>query len=262
MQVPLGFLSTWLVTLGDFSLFVFETLLTGRGFLKRRKSIFLYQCELIGVNSLGVTFAAACFMGAVLGYQLYFSLHRFGAEGLIGGTVGMSLFRELAPVMSAIMVSGRAGAAMAAEIASMKVTAQVDALEVMAIDAIEYLVTPRVLAGLIVMPILAFIFALVASSSAFLITTQVMGLQKAMFWNHYVTIVDHIDLMHCFVKAAVFGLVLTWVGCFCGYKTYGGAKSVGTAARNTVVVSTLCILFLDYFLTSLLPMGIRTLKVM
>lgn len=220
------------------------------------------QCEFIGVGSLGITMAAALFLGAVLGYQLYVSLHRFGAEALIGGTVGVALFRELAPVMAGIMVTGRAGAAMAAEISSMRVSEQIDALEVMAVNPIEYLVLPRILAGVLTMPLLAIFFTLVASISAFGVSSGVMGLDASVYWTQYLKIVDHIEILHCVVKAAVFGMVFTSIGCFSGFQAHGGARAVGEATRNTVVAASLVILLSDYFMTSLLPFGFKTLQVM
>src|SRR5207249_3717529 len=147
---------------GDFALFVVDTVRSSRRLWKRR-GLFLRHCEFIGVNSAGIITVAAIFMGGVLGYQLYVSLHFFGAQALVGGSVGVSLFRELAPVMGAIMVTGRAGAAMAAEIATMRITEQIDALEVMAVDPLEYLVAPRVLAGVLMMPLIACFFAAVAT---------------------------------------------------------------------------------------------------
>src|SRR3954447_15658345 len=146
--------------LGDFSLFVADTLRSLRHFW-RRKGLFLKQCEFIGVTSLPVVAVAACFLGGVMGYQLYVSFHYFGAEALLGGSVGVALFRELGPVMAAIMVTGRAGAAMAAEISSMRITEQIDALEVMAVDPFEYLVAPRVAAGFLMMPILSIFFCII-----------------------------------------------------------------------------------------------------
>ncbi len=201
-------------------------------------------------------------MGAVLGYQLYVSLHRFGAEALLGGTVGVALFRELAPVMSGIMVTGRAGAAMAAEISSMRISEQVDALEVMAIDPIEYLVFPRVAAGVLMMPVLAIFFTTIATFAACAVACGVMDLQYSIFWSQYLKMVDPIEVIHCLTKAATFGLVLTWVGCFCGFRAYGGARAVGQATRNSVVAACLGILLTDYLLTSVLPLGFKTLKVM
>jgi phospholipid/cholesterol/gamma-HCH transport system permease protein len=201
-------------------------------------------------------------MGAVLGYQLYVSLHQFGAEALLGGSVGVALFRELAPVMSGIMVAGRAGAAMAAEISSMKISEQIDALEVMAVDPVEYLVVPRVSAGVLMMPLLAMFFTLIATLAAGAVACGAMGLQYSVYWSQYLKIVDPIEIVHCLVKSAVFGLVLTWIGCFCGFRSYGGARAVGQATRNTVVAACLSILLSDYFLTSLLPFGFKKLKVM
>ncbi len=246
---------------GEFSIFVFETFRLFQYFWKRR-GLFLRQCESIGVSSLGITLSAGLFLGAVLGYQLYVSFHQFGAEAILGGSVGVALFRELGPVMTGVMVTGRAGASMAAEISSMKVTEQIDALEVMGIDPIEYLVMPRVLAGFFMVPLLASFFSLVASFAAAIIACGVMGLQSVIYWNQYIKFVDPIDLFHCWVKAATFGFILTGVGCFCGFRAYGGARAVGEATRNTVVAALLSILLSDYFLTSMLPFGFKKLKVM
>jgi phospholipid/cholesterol/gamma-HCH transport system permease protein len=226
----------------------------------KRRGLFLQQCEFIGVSSLGGVMVAAAFMGAVLGYQLYVSFHMFGAEALLGGSVGVSLFRELGPVMTAIMVTGRAGAAMAAEIASMRVSEQIDALEVMAIDPVEYLVTPRVIAGTLMVPLLSVFFCVVGTIAAALVACGVMGLDSPIFWNQFSKVVDPIELVHCLVKGAVFGLVLTWIGCFCGFRVTGGARAVGFAARTTVVASCLTILLSDYGLTSLLPFGFSKLR--
>jgi phospholipid/cholesterol/gamma-HCH transport system permease protein len=227
----------------------------------RRRGLFLRQCEFIGVSSLPIVFVAALFMGAVLGYQLYVSFKYFGAEALLGGSVGVALFRELAPVMGAIMVTGRAGAAMAAEIASMKISEQVDALEVMAVDPIEYLVAPRVFAGLLMMPLLSIFFGVVGSFAARLVACEVLGLDSSVFWSNFTWVVDKTDMIHCVVKGSVFGLVLTVMGCFFGYRASGGARAVGLATRSTVVASCLGILLSDYVLTSLLPFGFSKLAI-
>lgn len=204
---------------------------------------------------------AATFLGAVLGYQLYISFHLFGADALLGGSVGVALFRELAPVMTAIMVLGRAGAAIAAEIASMRISEQIDALEVMAVDPMEFLVVPRVIAGVAMVPILSVYFGVVGSIASAIVACGIMGLDSSVFWHQYAWVVDFIELVHCVIKGAVFGLVLTWIACFCGFKAQGGARAVGFATRSTVVASLLVILLTDYILTSLLPYGFATLKV-
>lgn len=249
-----------ILVLGEFTLFGLEIIRSMRAFITRT-GLFLKQCEFIGVKSLGILTVAAIFMGGVLGYQLYVSLHLFGAEALIGGSVGVSLFRELAPVMTAIMVTGQAGAAMSAEIASMRLSEQIDALEVMAVNPIEYLVVPRVGAGILMVPILSVFFAVVASMAGAFVACVIMGLDGPVFWEQYSKVVDKIDIIHCLVKGAVFGLVLTWIGCFSGYQVSGGARAVGLATRNTVVATCLTILLSDYILTSLLPFGFSRLKV-
>jgi phospholipid/cholesterol/gamma-HCH transport system permease protein len=245
---------------GDFSLFAIDTFRALPRMWKRR-GLVLKQCESIGVSSSGIIVVAAAFMGAVLGYQFYVSFRLFNAEALLGGSVGVSLFRELAPVMTAIMVTGRAGAAMAAEISSMRISEQVDALEVMAVDPVEFLITPRVIAGTLMLPILSVFFTAIATLSAAGVACGIMGLDSAIYWMQYAKVVDTIDLLHCTVKGAVFGLILTWVGCFNGYRARGGASAVGLATRNTVVASCLSILLSDYILTSLLPFGLLKLKV-
>jgi phospholipid/cholesterol/gamma-HCH transport system permease protein len=250
----------FVITIGDFILFAAQTL----GSFPRiwgRKGLVLKHCEFIGVSSLGVIIVAAMFMGGVLGYQLYVSFKRFGAEALLGATTGVSLFRELAPVMGAVMVTGRAGAAIAAEMASMRITEQIDALEVMAVDPLEYLVAPRVVAGTLMMPLLSVIFGAVGSVASMVVACNIMGLDQAVFWTQFTKYVNGIELVHCTAKGAVFGLLLTWIGCFCGYSAHGGARAVGLATRTTVVASLLTILLSDYILTSLLPFGFPNLKV-
>ncbi len=249
-----------LETLGEFTTFVLETMRAARR-LWRRRALVYAQCEFIGVGSLMVNCVAALFMGAVLGYQLYVSFHYFGAEALLGGSVGVALFRELAPVMTGIMVTGRAGAAMAAEIASMRISEQIDALEVMGVDPVEYLVAPRVIAGVVMVPLLSIGFGIVGSAAAALVSCGVMELDPSVFANQFSKVVDKIDIIHCVIKGAAFGLVLTVMGCFAGYRAYGGARAVGSATRDTVVASCLAILLSDYILTSLLPFGFSYLRI-
>jgi phospholipid/cholesterol/gamma-HCH transport system permease protein len=227
----------------------------------RRRGLVLKQCEAIGVSSGGIIVVAGAFMGAVLGYQFYVAFRLFNAEALLGGTVGVALFRELAPVMTGIMVTGRAGAAMAAEIGSMKISEQVDALDVMAVDPIEFLVTPRIIAGTVMVPLLALFFTAIASLAGALIACGVLGMDSTIYWTQYAKVVDAIDLVHCTTKGAAFGMILTLIGCFNGYRAQGGASAVGLATRNTVVASCLAILLIDYILTSFLPFGYLMLQV-
>jgi phospholipid/cholesterol/gamma-HCH transport system permease protein len=189
-----------------------------------------------------------------MGYQLYKSFEIFGAQALVGGTIGVALFRELAPVLGAIMVTGRAGAGIGAEIASMRVSEQIDALEVMGVSPYEYLVMPRILAGMAMMPLLAFIFGGVATISASVIACGVLDLAYPTFWRTFRQWAEWVDLLQCLVKAITFGGVLTALGCFFGFRANGGARSVGFSTRSTVVASCLAILVLDYFWTMVLPL--------
>jgi len=248
------FLRRVLVRVGDFSLFVRQTF-RAFGKLWYRRNLFLRQCETIGVNSTGIIIVSALFFGAVLGYQMYIGFAWFGFEELLGGSVGVSLFRDMAPTMSSFMVTGRAGAAIAAELATMRISEQIDALEVMAVDPMEFLVAPRVASGFIMMPILAVFFSAVASLAAAGISCGIMGLSYAIFWEQYIKFVDAMDLVHCITKGATYGLVITWVGSYFGFRAQGGARAVGLATRTTVVMATLGILLSDYIITTLLPVG-------
>ncbi len=250
-----------LCLVGEFTLFVFETLRSFKGIFRRR-ILFYRQCEFIGVSSMGIIAVAAIFMGAVLGYQLYVSLHWFGVDAILGGTVGVALFRELGPVLAAIMVTGRAGAAMAAEISSMRITEQIDALEIMAVDPFEYLVAPRVLAGFVMLPFVALFFGGIATLAAQGVACGIMDLDPSVYWGQFTKYVDLLEIGHTLIKSATFGLVITWIGCFCGYRAHGGAHAVGLATRSTVVASCLVILLSDYVLTSLLPFTLSELIAM
>lgn len=237
---------------GDLVLFATESL-KNVSKLWSRSGLFLNHCEFIGVASLGILTVAAIFMGAVMGYQLYVSFALFGAQALVGGSLGVSIFRELAPTIGAVMVTGRAGAAIGAEISSMKVSEQIDALEVMGVNPYEYLVVPRIMAGAATMPVLAFYFGLVATLAGAMVACGVMGLSYSVFWTQFKSWVDWVDLMHCLLKSISFGFVLTLLGCFYGFRAVGGAKAVGLATRSTVVAACLSILVLDYFWTMILP---------
>lgn len=239
--------------LGELFIFIRRTI-QGATHVRRRFGIFIIQCEFIGVSSLGILSVAAVFIGAVLGYQLYKSFELFGAQALVGGTIGVGIFREMAPVIGAIMVTGRAGAAIGAEVSSMRVTEQIDALEVMGVNPYEFLVVPRVLAGATMMPLLAFIFGGIATLSASVVSCSILDLSYPVFWNAFRQWTDYIDLLHCAVKGVTFGTALSLLGCFYGFRAMGGASAVGYSTRSTVVASCLTILLLDYFWTMVLPL--------
>jgi len=244
----------------DLAIFIWRSLQATPRFF-RRFHLFILQCEFIGVTSLPILTVAALFMGAVLGYQLYVSFALFGAQALVGGTVGVSIFREMAPVIGAVMVTGRAGAAIGAEISSQKVTEQIDALEVMGVDPYEYLVLPRVAAGAVMMPLLAIMFGCIATFSASIIACFVLELTWVTFWSQFRAWVDLLDLVHCLCKGFSFGVALSLLGCFYGFRAEGGARAVGFATRSTVVASCLTILLLDYLWTMVLPFRANTMIV-
>lgn len=238
--------------MGELSIFTARTFEAAPKIWSRR-GIFLNQCEFIGVSSMGILTFAAIFMGAVMGYQLYTSFALFGAQALVGGSVGVAIFREFAPVIGAIMVTGRAGAAIGAEIASMRISEQIDALEVMGVNPYEYLVLPRVLAGMIMMPLLAFVFGGIATLSASLIACGVLDLSFPVFWKEFRLWVDVVDMVHCTMKGISFGMMLTLLGSYYGFRAQGGARAVGFSTRSTVVATCLTILLLDYLWTMVLP---------
>jgi len=238
--------------MGELAIFTARTMEAAPKIWNRR-GIFLNQCEFIGVSSMGILTFAAIFMGAVMGYQLYTSFALFGAQALVGGSVGVAIFREFAPVIGAIMVTGRAGAAIGAEIASMRISEQIDALEVMGVNPYEYLVLPRVLAGMIMMPLLAFMFGGIATLSASLIACGVLDLSFPVFWKEFRLWVDVVDMVHCTMKGISFGMMLTLLGSYYGFRAQGGARAVGFSTRSTVVATCLTILLLDYLWTMVLP---------
>jgi phospholipid/cholesterol/gamma-HCH transport system permease protein len=252
--------TSMLSELGGFTLFVGRTFQV-IGTTWKRRGLLIRQCEFVGVTSLGVITVAAIFLGGVLGYQLFMSFKIFGAEALVGGTLGVTLMREMAPVFAGIMITGRTGAAMAAEIATMRISEQIDALEVMAVDPFEYLVFPRVAAGVLMGPLLAIFFGAISSLSGEAVACGMLGLDHSTFWEQYALRVDFEEMIHLLAKSTTFGFLISAIACYYGFNAQGGAGAVGKATRVTVVVSLLAILLADYFLTSMLPYRMSILKV-
>lgn len=212
----------------------------------------LRQVHFIGVGSLFVIFLTASFTGMVLGLQGYYTLRKFQAEGLLGSAVALSLIRELGPVLSALMVTGRAGSAMTAEIGIMRITEQIDALDAMAIDPIRHLIAPKMIAGLIAVPLLASLFDLVGIYGGYLVGVQLLGVSSGSYFSGMEGSVVFDDLYGGMIKSVSFGLILTWVACYKGYFANQGAEGVSRATTESVVLSSVLILIWDYFLTSIL----------
>jgi len=210
------------------------------------------QMEVIGVDSIFVVVLTGIFSGMVLALESYYAFHIFRAESLVGVTVALSLTRELGPVLAALMVTARAGSSMAAELGTMKVTAQIDAMEVMAINPIQYLIVPRVLAGILIMPLLTAVVDLIGILGGYFIGVHVLNINEGLFWAKIYQYVETGDLYNGLIKAIFFGFILSFIGCYFGFKTRGGAKGVGQATTRAVVISSVLILMADYILTAYL----------
>jgi phospholipid/cholesterol/gamma-HCH transport system permease protein len=210
------------------------------------------QMEFVGVKSLGIVIITGGFTGMVLALQSYSAFRRFSSEGLVGVTVALSMTRELGPVLTALMVAGRAGSAMAAELGSMRVTEQIDALTVMALNPVKYLVVPRVLASLFMLPILTVIGDFTGIVGGYFVGVKLLGINEGVFISKMVKYVGLDDIYNGLAKAAVFGLILSLISCYKGFYTKGGAEGVGRATTEAVVASSVTILISDYVLTSLM----------
>jgi len=212
----------------------------------------LKQMEVIGVDSIPVVLTTALSTGMVLALQSYTGFKRFGAESLIGTVVSLSMTRELGPVLTGLMVAGRAGAAMAAELGTMKVTEQIDALETLATNPMKYLVVPRFLASTVMMFFLTILGMVIGISGGYFVGVKVLGTNPVTYINQSINNTEVKDIWFGLIKALVFGAVVGLIGSYKGFNTEGGAEGVGKATTGAVVVSCMLILILDYFLSALL----------
>ncbi len=207
------------------------------------------QLEFVGNKSSLIIFIASLFVGAVLGLQLGVIFKLFSAEGLMGAATGKSLAIELGPVMCGFIVTGRAGAAMAAEIATMRVNEQIDAMEAMGINPISYLVVPRVIASLLMMPLLSGIFLFVGVVGCYFVALTFYQVDTLTFMRQLKWIVEWQDVIKGLEKAAVFGFIFSSIACYKGFRAKGGAKGVGEATTIAVVNSLLSLLIADFIIT-------------
>jgi phospholipid/cholesterol/gamma-HCH transport system permease protein len=210
------------------------------------------QMVKVGVNSTPVVLLTAMFTGMVLALQTFSVLSRFNAESFVGSLVALSMVRELSSVLSGLIVAGRAGSAMGAELGTMRVTEQIDALEVMATDPVHYLVVPRVWASTIMLPLLVALGNGVGIFGGYLVSVVLMGANPVSYVNRTFQFMQLNDLLSGLVKAAVFGFLLAVIGCQQGFYTTGGAEGVGRSTTAAVVVASIAILISDFFLTRLL----------
>lgn len=212
----------------------------------------LKQIRFIGAKSLFVIVLTAAFTGMVLGLQGYYTLTKFGSEGMLGTAVALSLIRELGPVLSALMVTGRAGSAIAAEIGIMRISEQIDALDTMALDPYKYLISPKFIAAMISMPLLCAIFDVVGIYGGWLVGVKLLGVNPGAYFSEMYKAVEWKDVYSGFVKSFSFGAIIAWIGCYKGYYAGHGAEGVSRATTEAVVLTSVLILVWDYFLTSIL----------
>jgi phospholipid/cholesterol/gamma-HCH transport system permease protein len=208
------------------------------------------QMEFVGVKSWLVVLLTGAFTGGVLALQAYHGFRLFSAESLVGSTVALAMTRELGPVLTSLMVTGRAGSAMAAELGTMRVTEQIDALYAMACDPVKYLVVPRLIAGVLMLPVLTIIADFVGILGGYVVGVGLLKINSGIYMAKMIEIVELADIFNGLVKAACFGLILSLVGCYKGFYASGGAEGVGKATTHAVVIASVSILVSDYFLTA------------
>jgi len=243
----------YLYDLGGMGLFLLQSV---RGLFRTpfRFQALLKEIKIIGAHSFVVIFFTAAFTGMVLGVQGYYTLSKFGSEGLLGSAVALSLIRELGPVLTALMVTGRAGSAMCAELGIMRISQQVDALECMAIDPYRFLITPKFLATLVALPLLTLMFNVVGIYGGYLTGVKLLGVNPGAFFSGMEQSVLNKDINLGIIKSIVFAVVVVTLCCFQGYYTHTraefGAKGVSFSTTRAVVISCVVILVVDYVLTS------------
>lgn len=214
--------------------------------------LFLQQVMRIGYLSLPVVGLTAFFTGGVLALQIYLGGNRYGAEAIVPQIVVLGITRELGPVIAGLMVAGRVAAAIAAEIGTMKVTEQIDALTTLATNPVKYLVVPRLLAAIVTMPILTAVADSIGVFGGYIVGTQNLGFTSSSYLQNTADFATRSDIMSGLIKAAVFGFIIALMGCYNGFRSRGGAQGVGSATTNAVVSSCILILAADFVLTALL----------
>ncbi len=219
-----------------------------------RWSELVTHMEFIGNKSVGIILMSGFFTGIALAYQIYLGFKMVNATSLVGPTVGMGVTRELGPVLTGLIVAARAGGAMTARLGSMRVTEQIDALEVMGVNPMQYLVSPRLLAAVIVMPLLTGIFDFAAMFGCWLICIKLLGMDEASFFDRTYLWLEPYHINEGLFKAAVFGLFFAVICTHRGFYTKGGAEGVGAATNRGVVLSMVMVIASDFFLTSFINM--------
>lgn len=227
-----------------------------RLFFKRpyRWSDLITHMEFVGNKSVFIIVLTGVFTGMAVSFQIYLGFKLINATTLVGPTVALGITRELGPVLSGLIVAARAGGAMAANLGSMRVSEQIDAIEVMGVDPIRYLVSPRIMAATLTMPFLTGIFDFVAIVGSYILCVKVLDIDDAIFWEKTNLWLDPNHINEGLIKAAVFGFIFASICCYRGYYTKGGAKDVGDATNRGVVLSMVLIIIVDFFLMNLIDL--------
>jgi phospholipid/cholesterol/gamma-HCH transport system permease protein len=214
--------------------------------------LIIKQMEFVGVKSLFVVVLTGTFTGMVMALQGYYGFKMFNAESMVGSTVALGITRELGPVLTALMVTARAGSAMAAELGTMRVTEQIDAYYVMSANPVKYLIVPRIVAAVLMLPLLTIVADFVGILGGYFVGVPILHINAGAFMKNIVTIVSLDDIYNGLIKSAFFGLILSVAGCYKGFTMTGGAEGVGRATTEAVVLASVSILVSDYFLTAIM----------
>ncbi|HPW45036.1 MAG TPA: ABC transporter permease [bacterium] len=235
--------------LGDWCRFVWDSLQWSVRKPFRADQV-LKQMEFVGVKSIWIIALTSFFTGAVFALQTGKVYALFNMESMVGATVAMSLAREIAPVFTAIMITARACSSMAAELGTMRVTEQIDALETMAVSPLQYLVVPRIIACSVMVPMLTMVYNYIGVVGSYIVSIYLLGIDAGPFFGRMYYYVDADDIYGGLIKAAIFGFLIAAISCYMGFNTRGGAKGVGRATTRAVVFSAVTVLVTDYFLTT------------
>ncbi|UCC39375.1 MAG: ABC transporter permease [Candidatus Aminicenantes bacterium] len=251
---PLPF-SSFIQQMGEVGLLLFKTF---KNLFRKpwEKKIFIQQLEEVGVRSLPVVSLTAAFGGLVFGLQTYVGFHRYigpGSEAYGGPVISLGLSKELIPILVGLMVSGRVGSAIAAEIGTMKITEQIDALFSLGADPTRYLVVPRTLASVIMLPCLTLYGDIIGMAGGFAFNVYAMGVNRIIYIRNTLLYLEIWDVLSGLIKSVFFGLIIAQIGCWQGLRAEGGAEGVGRATTRTVVIASICILIVNFFLSKALP---------
>jgi len=258
MEKIIRILGAWtlgkLRTMGRMVLFLAESLYLV--FVPPFKFHYLFrQIRFFGTMSLLVILLTGAFTGMVLAIQLYYTLRKFGSDALLWPAVALSLIRELGPVLSALMITGRAGSALTAEIGIMKISEQIDVLTTMALNPLRYLSVPNIVAAILTFPMLAAIYDLVGIFGGYLVGVKLLGMSSGTYFSQMEHFIDMADIRMGIYKSVSFGVIVSWVSCYKGYyadETGYGAEGVSKSTTEAVVMASVLVLICDYFIGSVL----------